>query len=450
MLKNLYKIIVVDNEEDQIAFIKERFESINLPALFSLYNPMDVPESPYTGIRLAFFDIKLHAGDDTNSIQTIYSFINALKSHISIDNGPYILIFWSTHTDLIDKITEIIETREKEHVPRPILIRSIDKTVISTSDKLDKEIRDAISNEYFDLLFNYENSISKAAGLTLQTVFDVISGDSKWGDNEPFVLNFDSIFSKIACHTLGFEHAKQVPDKAIYKALSPILNSHIDRVSKGNMWEQKLLPLASAHKESDIILGDSYKNSLLNSMYHVDTISKIELTSRGGVFVLEFLDFVPTEFKPEYFFSLSPYFKEIQSYISNHFYRVNDSAGIDLKDNILGNSRFIAVEISASCDHSQNKSRNNKYVLGLLSPSFDTKTHLDQKSISDALLFRELPTIVYEGKEYSLWLNLNFVFSDLVTSPRVKKPLFILKKELVDLIGNRYANHVSRIGITSF
>ena len=450
MLKNLYKIIVVDNEEEQIKLIKDRFENINLPAFYSIYNPMNVPDEPFTGIRLAFFDIKLHAGDDTNSIQTIYSFINALKSYISIDNGPYILIFWSTHTDLIDLIKRTIEDREKQNVPHPMLIKSIDKTVVSTSEDLEEAIRDAVSNEYFDLLFTYENTISKAAGLTLQTIFEVISGRSSWGDNEPFETNFNTIFSKIASNTLGFEHAKQNPDKAIYQALSPILSCHIDRIAKSDIWKNKLVPLRDAKRESEIILNDQYKNSLLNSIYHIDSTSKFDLMTRGGVFQLNFYDFAPSEFKSEYFFSLSTYYKDLQSYISAHFFRLTDKIDKDLKERVIGESKFVAIEISTSCDHSQNKNRNNKYLLGLLTPFFDTKRFLDKESINDALLYKELPAFIFNENESLLWINFRFVFSDLVVPPRIQTPLFILKKELMDLIGNRYANHISRIGITTF
>jgi hypothetical protein len=60
-----------------------------------------------------------------------------------------------------------------------------------------------------------------------------------------------------------------------------------------------------------------------------------------------------------------------------------------------------------------------------------------------------LPAFHYKNEKHSLFLNLNYVFSDSEIT-FLGEPLFILKKELIDLIGNRYANHVSRIGITSF
>lgn len=79
----------------------------------------------------------------------------------------------------------------------------------------------------------------------------------------------------------------------------------------------------------------------------------------------------------------------------------------------------------------------------------DNTNNMNVNSISKAILYKEIPYFYYKDKEHSLYLNLNYVFSNSDLE-FIGEPRFILKKELVDMIGNRYANHVSRIGITSF
>ena len=54
------------------------------------------------------------------------------------------------------------------------------------------------------------------------------------------------------------------------------------------------------------------------------------------------------------------------------------------------------------------------------------------------------------NEDFQIWLNLNFVFGTIADDSRLGDPLFVLKKEIMDMIGNKYASHVSRIGITSF
>jgi hypothetical protein len=53
-------------------------------------------------------------------------------------------------------------------------------------------------------------------------------------------------------------------------------------------------------------------------------------------------------------------------------------------------------------------------------------------------------------ENFQIWLNLNFVFGVRSDDPRLGESLFIMKKEIMDMLGNKYASHVSRIGITSF
>ena len=53
-----------------------------------------------------------------------------------------------------------------------------------------------------------------------------------------------------------------------------------------------------------------------------------------------------------------------------------------------------------------------------------------------------------DGKIMQLWVNLNFMLGLDFNDSKLKNIKFGLKGELVNYIGNRYANHISRIGIT--
>ncbi|MNL76996.1 hypothetical protein D3C87_2030620 [compost metagenome] len=59
-------------------------------------------------------------------------------------------------------------------------------------------------------------------------------------------------------------------------------------------------------------------------------------------------------------------------------------------------------------------------------------------------------TFNINDEKFQIWLNLNYVFGTSVNDKRLGKVKFRLKKEIMDMIGNKYAGHVSRIGITSF
>ena len=55
----------------------------------------------------------------------------------------------------------------------------------------------------------------------------------------------------------------------------------------------------------------------------------------------------------------------------------------------------------------------------------------------------------YQDQDLYMAFDFNYIFID--NSPSiVETTLFGFRKEMVDLLGNKYANHVARIGITSF
>jgi len=116
---------------------------------------------------------------------------------------------------------------------------------------------------------------------------------------------------------------------------------------------------------------------------------------------------------------------------------------------IRSKSTFVAIEISSACDYSQNKPRNHKYVLGVLVPSNNMQFFKFDK-IAEAVLYKDIPEICLDAVKYKIFIHLNHTLSDFEINEKIGEPLFIFKKEMVDLIGNRYANHVSRIGITTF
>ncbi len=114
---------------------------------------------------------------------------------------------------------------------------------------------------------------------------------------------------------------------------------------------------------------------------------------------------------------------------------------------LISSSKLIAIEISSACDHQQNKSRLNKYLYGIVIDKISADL-IDNNAKSDNSMRAGL--FYVKNTEFEVWVNLNYVFGALPSDKRLGKPLFTFKKEMMDMIGNRYANHVSRIGITSF
>ena len=120
--------------------------------------------------------------------------------------------------------------------------------------------------------------------------------------------------------------------------------------------------------------------------------------------------------------------------------------GLNKEDRQL--SKVIAIEISAACDYAQAKKRTNKYVLGAIIPE-ECISRLNTEKTGEYLFVIPF-SFEMEGKNYKIGLNLNYTIVEQDNLLFLDHPILILNKEIMDFIGSKYANHISRLGITCF
>ena len=174
----------------------------------------------------------------------------------------------------------------------------------------------------------------------------------------------------------------------------------------------------------------------LNTIFHLDYSAK-EPDARGSVRKIVMNDVGNDEL-----------FKSIVGYNINDW--IN---GVLLKNTkYQGKTKeLIAVEISAACDYSNMKKRTHQYLLGIIVP----KT-IQQQVVSPLLgeAFFDLPFgFMYDDEECHMFLHFNYLISEEENSAVFKllgKRLFSLKNEVMNMIGERHARHIARIGINSF
>jgi hypothetical protein len=429
MVKPQSKIIVIDNNPDHLELLAEVFHKNGIGCLPILYDQLTPPSKPCKNVRLAFFDINLRDISISNEKEIFNDLANAINDYIDKDNGPFALIFWTQNAKLIPNLKKYIFERRPE-TPKPYLIKSIDKhEFYPNNGSLENFISDLLSAPTLDLLFDFEEHAQQAASKTINSIYKSIPNNDDWGDNTVFDKNFELIFSKIAIASLGFHHAKENPDKAIYEALGPATLNLLVNSSNSAKWKGYLKLLADAKKETQPDYPDNFDSSELNTIFHIDFVENISKISRGAVVSIENGDAFSKYFEKDYsswFSSLLP--------------------GLDKKARV--ESKLFAVEISASCDFAQKKPRTYKYLLGVLIKDELFSSLNNEKR--PQYLFELDGSYSIAGEKMKICLNLNYVFSAKESDEKLGSPLFIFKKEIVDMIGNRYANHVSRIGITSF
>ncbi|MCX2495906.1 hypothetical protein OQX63_20595 [Pedobacter sp. PF22-3] len=440
MLTPQNKFIIVDDIDDHLNKLSKQFHDNGIGCRAFKYDAFY--SEPLKDIKVAFFDININPSGGSSNPQIFNSLAAAIKQYIHVDNGPFALIFWTSNTSLIDDFKKFIQIRHSNNIPKPFLINCIDKDEFLTdTDSLLKSKLDKILNdEILQLLFEFEGNLSRASIMAIQQIYKIIPNQDKWGENEIFAKNFELIFSNIAVQTLGFEHAKQNPGRAVYEALSQIMNHQILKAEISSKWPSFLKSLKNAVIRKDISIPEGFKESELNAIFHIDK-TILDKESRGIV-----INIVKhsKRFEKEFSKSYEEWVKYVIPFKSG-FKESEKAVRLEQISKLLKSSKFVAIEISSACDYSQNKSRLHKYIYGIVVDKIDKKLIESPRESS-----MEVGTFFLDKKEFQIWVNFNFIFTASPNDKKLGTSLFLLKKEIVDMIGNRYANHGSRIGITSF
>ena len=273
-----------------------------------------------------------------------------------------------------------------------------------------------MGNQLVELCLNFDNQLKVASDKTLTNLLSMVPIGNTWGHPDMFEEGLVRLFSKIAISSWGLGNAKANPDGAINEAVIPVVAHSIPQKRFWNTFLNKYLNQLTSDK-GIFPKGDNVLFKL-NNFFLVDE-NKVNIRDRGIVVTIK------TDLFEKYLGIDFPSWKK------NEF---GESENIK-------NAFPIAVEFSAACDYCQQNKRTYKYIMGIASDKNIPNRNKINVLLTEVLFIKKKPMYVA--------FDLNYVFVDFDPSI-IDSVLFGFKKEMMDMIGNRYANHISRIGITSF
>jgi len=452
MFKVKNKIIIVDDRQDELDTLSRAFLHNGIGCRPLLYD--NTYNEPLTNIRIAFFDLNIgekkvdDSGKTPEEVERLNSGVYndlavAINQYISKDNGPFALVFWTKNKKIVDGFIKYMQNQERgfSESPFPIVIDCIDKDefiIANNESNLPPKLLEVLNHEEISFLFSLETKANEAAEKTINKLYEIIPKDEKWGENKILFDNLGKILSKIAASTLGFEHSKENPNKAVYEGLLPLLNSEIINSESEVDWNNILTPLFSASSFKEIVSPDDSIQRKVNSIFHLEPNSG-EKDVRGNVIEI---DKTNSEILKSFnILDVTKWFNKLLPFNRDK---------TTLKRYTRNEAKLIAIELSAACDFSNKKERINKYVLGFMIPYINVKEDINQEQRIESSYHLGGCDFNLGDENFQIWLNLNFVFGVRSDDPRLGDSLFIMKKEIMDMLGNKYASHVSRIGITSF
>ncbi len=116
------KVLVIDDQVEEAVPLLNLLGKKGVSTMYYSGNLSELPESPFNEIRLVFCDLKFNVATDSKSV--VSNVFSILKSLISEENGPYILLVWSAHgADYLQELQKILETAKI----KPEFILQLDK-----------------------------------------------------------------------------------------------------------------------------------------------------------------------------------------------------------------------------------------------------------------------------------------------------------------------------------
>lgn len=457
-LKSISKrVLIVDDEQGQIDELSNKFISdFGITPKTHLYDQFNCPQVKFSDIKIVFFDLHLTPQgfnlnseeikdwrDDSNTRAVFNNLAIAIKDIIDLGCYPYILIFWTTHHEFVSHFKDFMKER-KDHYsdfPTPLSIDYLSKDDFHASTNKKQLLEEKLKNTYFYEISRFQQLIIDETQILMKELSEVANEDEKlvW-ENE--ISPMSQFLRSLAVKNAGKKVALAHPTKSLVEALLPILNYRIVKQSEiKDIWKD-FLNLNPNTPRKDYQFSERTSRAKLNNILHIDDKPN-HVTDRGVVFILK-----KDKKEAENFFSNSNDLKSKKHVIN--------STLVDFPRESRDSVDIFIMEISSACDYSQDKNRVKKYVVGLKIPSECYASYLEFLKTTGKKLSQSTFTIDTEFLDYNnngkfyIALNLNFICILKKGDELFFEHIFTFKKEMMDYIGNRYANHVSRIGITSF
>lgn len=427
MLETNNNIIIVDDRDNDLQYLSRVFCKYGIGCRTFLYDEFAPVKEPLDNVKLAFFDITLTDAGDENAQMAVLR--DALKSYVSLNNKAFVLVFWTNKPDYKDRFIDFINrSDDKNEVPKPLCIEVIDKNVfLDNDDEIQKKLSSLMDDKLIKCLFSFDSELKQASDKSLNEVLELIDFPDTWGQNEQFIKNIRDVFALIATETFGNKRAQREPDLAIKEAFGPLFMHHLCNI-ESSVWKDFFV-------DTNIKSIKDFPNegiaAKLNTIFHLE-LSPKEHDARGSV---------------RRIIGDDELFKSIVGY------NINDWVNSVLLKNTKHCGSFrelVALEISAACDYSNMKKRTHRYLLGVI-VSKAVREQVIGANLGDA--FYELPFVFnFKDEECYMFLHFNYLITEEESAvfKLLGNSLFSLKNEVMNMIGDRHARHISRIGINSF
>jgi CheY-like chemotaxis protein len=222
------RVVVIDDDPVDSAALMSALSTLGIAATFFSGDKDRLPASKLKGVRLVALDLNLSGFGGKEAKETIGHALSVLRSIVDDDNGPFVVLAWTSSGD--EEIKELVRQLPDAHPSaRPPFVVPLKKADVKDSNGFNHRTivsRIAeVSSEWspLDVLMFWEQLVHDSASATIETLKSLARQDSlpAWKSQLAFALR------SLAEATLGQEAADT---NSFISALSSTLSAvHQDR-----------------------------------------------------------------------------------------------------------------------------------------------------------------------------------------------------------------------------
>ncbi len=360
------RVIVVDDDEKDALPILKAFAKKGIPTAFFDGSRRGLPlkGNRFTGVRLAILDMDLIGGGASEKSKAA-ALVKCLVNILSPNNGPYAVLAWTNHPDLLKFFEDYVFSAK--NVPKPIF--SIMLTKAECRNKREKLGNLEVISKKLDhkltqvspLMFlqAWEEKCFSAATQVSNTLSDLASSGVAELDEWRSLWKAQLLE---LMHAMSEEAVGKILDKdtilnGLYSSLNPL---HTDRLESNTAG----LSASLAEYSTEIIAASEdcglERKARINSMLHL-SFENLRYFTAGNMY--KFSSKIDPNWK------LNPH-QLLEDFIQGKKGEEQSSKKIN---EVSKSSVPVLVEVSAACDHAQKNIRIARFIFGLIIPAAERK-----------------------------------------------------------------------------
>lgn len=420
------RVAIIDDQLRHAEPLMKIFSQRQIPFTYfsGEYNYLPILGENSNDIRVLFLDINLIDDGEHQDKVLKAKLLPVLKSVISEENYPYILIYWSRHQTKRDKNLIEKEIFGKELKGRkPIaFLSAIKSDYFNLDGTVTDEFDDKITNLFKNIdnliakhpaycyLLNWENKVHISADKTLEEIFSAYNKSDDWADNANYIIN------KLGLSYSGKSFRNQSAEdkiKSSYNALNIVFTDTLENALNNSTLENaKILKVSKTAKNLETV--NSINKKLLIS-------DEIEPMHYSGT-VIEILD---KKLDPEYEYLLD-------TILNNKGKKIE----------IIASWKKMWLNVTPLCDTVQGKIVFHRLIRGFLVPKEFSRTFFPNEAIYVS------PSFTFDKKDYCIVIDFRqfFTLTQLGKSKN-RKSIFRIRQQLLAEIQSKLARHINRQGI---